>query len=178
MRCTGSYRMVKHWDDCFKQCTEDAKCKAFGYSIITVGFNANTCFLKSTAELCASPGYNSLTPIENYYIKIWMTSFPLDPSWRTMIKHSVDTSTLVGHKVYMLYSINPRSIEQYQGFLLRRQQFRTRNYTTSVVCEGMCFWKKNCKADFIWFVRTCKFCGSNSRNSVRKFEGNCSLNRN
>ena len=77
--CWVGYRSIYGLDKCLKLCTADAKCKAIVYRHLGANKSPNKCILKSVAELCASPGYVGLRSNSDYYIKIWMTSFPLDP---------------------------------------------------------------------------------------------------
>ena len=78
MACWGRYKRVHGLAKCLKLCTDRAKCKAFVYRL--PGFKLQKkCILKSVSQLCAFPGYHGLRPISDYYIKIWMTFFPLDP---------------------------------------------------------------------------------------------------
>ena len=136
MQCTGSYRTVGDLNDCFKHCTADAKCKAFvtTQEIPTIEKLVNWNRQQSCALLLATMGLGQIPiTISKYEWRHFRWILRKGP-WSNMW-----TRQLLLDMKWMLHSINARSIEQYQRFFLRRQQFRTRNYTTSVGCEGIFF---------------------------------------
>ena len=72
MHCTGTYQAVSNVsaDVCVQRCTTDAKCKSVVYYFPEKSREVPQCYLKSTAEMCASPGYTNLWSDCDFYIKI------------------------------------------------------------------------------------------------------------